>query len=68
MRAKCCLCDTIDTLDDDTLIAKQLLNRPVHTYMCKSCSERITEKTNARVATGKFKLFHQTKKIETSKQ
>lgn len=59
MRAKCCLCDKIDTIDDDTLTAKRLLNRPVHTYMCKICSDRIAKKTNARKATGKFKLFSQ---------
>ncbi|RLQ95881.1 YlaI family protein [Falsibacillus albus] len=57
MRVKCVLCEKIDQLDDDTLEAKRLRNRPIHTYMCKECHERITKKTNERIATGNFKLY-----------
>ncbi|GMB08601.1 uncharacterized protein YlaI [Thermolongibacillus altinsuensis] len=57
MRVKCILCDQIDELPDESLLAKRLRNRPIHTYMCKQCNERITEKTKARLATGKFKLY-----------
>ncbi|OVE63506.1 hypothetical protein B0E34_00050, partial [Chryseobacterium mucoviscidosis] len=39
MRVKCSLCDKIEKIDDDTLIAKRLRNRPIHTYMCHECSE-----------------------------
>jgi uncharacterized protein YlaI len=51
MNVKCVLCDKLETIDDDTLIAKRLKNRPIHTYMCEECHERITEKTLARLAT-----------------
>ncbi|MGC4375498.1 YlaI family protein [Fictibacillus sp. Mic-4] len=57
MRVKCVLCDTIHTLDDLSAIAKKLRNRPIHTYMCDPCHERITNKTNDRKATGNFILY-----------
>jgi uncharacterized protein YlaI len=57
MRVKCVICDKIESIENETLIAKRLRNRPIHTYMCNECSERITEKTNARIETGNFKLF-----------
>jgi uncharacterized protein YlaI len=65
MRVKCVICDKVETIEDETLIAKRLRNRPIHTYMCKPCNERIEVKTNARIATGKFKLY-QDKKTEDS--
>ncbi|HLO11386.1 YlaI family protein [Neobacillus drentensis] len=57
MRVKCVICDKIESIENESLIAKRLRNRPIHTYMCNECSERITEKTNARIETGNFKLF-----------
>lgn len=57
MRVKCVLCDKIETIQDDLPIAKRLRNRPIHTYMCNECEERITEKTLDRVATGNFHLY-----------
>ena len=57
MRVKCVICDKIESIEDESLVAKRLRNRPIHTYMCNSCSERITEKTNARIDTGNFHLF-----------
>lgn len=57
MRVKCVLCDGIHQLQDDTLEAKRLRNRPIHTYMCPSCHSRITERTNSRIASGKFRLY-----------
>ncbi len=57
MRVKCVLCDKIENINSDTLQAKRLRNRPIHTYMCEPCSERIAEKTNNRIATGNFKLY-----------
>ncbi|MGM7720223.1 YlaI family protein [uncultured Metabacillus sp.] len=65
MRVKCVICDKVEMIDDETLMAKRLRNRPIHTYMCKPCNERIGEKTNARIATGKFRLY-QDKKSEDS--
>ena len=57
MRVKCVLCDKIESIDDELLIAKRLRNRPIHTYMCNECNERIEQKTNERIATGNFKLY-----------
>lgn len=44
MRVKCVICDTIENIDDYSPLAKKLRNRPIHTYMCEPCSERIEEK------------------------
>ncbi|KJE28428.1 YlaI family protein [Geobacillus thermoleovorans] len=57
MRVKCVLCDQIDTIDDESPLAKRLRNRPIHTYMCRDCHDRITEKTKLRLATGKFRFY-----------
>ncbi|GHI01299.1 YlaI family protein [Neobacillus kokaensis] len=57
MRVKCVICDKIDTLDDESIIAKRLRNRPIHTYMCSDCHDRIRDKTNARIETGNFRLY-----------
>lgn len=57
MRVKCVICDKIESIDDETLLAKRLRNRPIHTYMCNSCNERIAEKTKARIETGNFRLY-----------
>ena len=57
MRVKCVLCDKIENINSDTLQAKRLRNRPIHTYMCDTCNERIADKTNNRIATGNFKLY-----------
>ncbi|MFD1735665.1 YlaI family protein [Bacillus salitolerans] len=61
MRVKCALCDIIETIDDETLIAKRLRNRPIHTYMCKSCYIRIEERTNERLTSGNFRLYKEKK-------
>lgn len=57
MRVKCVICDKIESIADDSFQAKRLRNRPIHTYMCKVCEERITNRTNERVATGNFNLY-----------
>ncbi|MCO7126269.1 YlaI family protein [Sporolactobacillus shoreicorticis] len=56
MQVKCALCDKICRLDDQSMIAKRLRNRPIHTYLCDTCNKRISERTRARWATGKFTL------------
>jgi uncharacterized protein YlaI len=61
LRVKCVLCEKIESLSDDKPLAKKLRNRPIHTYMCDSCYERIEARTNERVATGKFQLFREKK-------
>ncbi|WP_040204758.1 YlaI family protein [Neobacillus jeddahensis] len=57
MRVKCVICDKIEAIEDESLVAKRLRNRPIHTYMCNDCSTRITEKTNNRAETGNFRLY-----------
>ncbi|MBT2756158.1 YlaI family protein [Mesobacillus foraminis] len=57
MRVKCVICEKIESINDETLKAKQLRNRPIHTYLCKECHDRITEKTEKRLATGNFRLY-----------
>lgn len=57
MRVKCVLCDEISQLADDTPLAKKLRNHPINTFMCIPCSDRITQLTEARIATGNF-LFY----------
>ncbi|MFD1031105.1 YlaI family protein [Metaplanococcus flavidus] len=64
MRVKCVICDTIEELVDDTLEAKRLRNRPIHTHMCKTCNERIELRTKERLATGKFHFYRSSRKIE----
>ncbi|WP_313805162.1 YlaI family protein [Cytobacillus sp.] len=57
MKVKCVLCDKIETIENESLQAKKLRNRPIHTYMCMECNERITYKTQKRIETGNFKLY-----------
>lgn len=57
MRVKCVICDRIDRLEDDLPLAKKLRNRPMTTYMCPDCSERIKDNTEKRIATGNFRFF-----------
>ncbi|MCI1857555.1 MAG: YlaI family protein [Sporolactobacillus sp.] len=56
MKVKCALCDKICHLDDRSPLAKRLRNRPIHTYLCDDCYKRISQRTRARWATGKFAL------------
>jgi uncharacterized protein YlaI len=63
MRVKCVLCDKIESIEDETLLAKRLRNRPIHTYMCSDCYSRIEMRTKERAASGKFNLY-QPRKVE----
>ncbi|NLY80053.1 MAG: YlaI family protein [Lysinibacillus sp.] len=64
MRVQCVICDTIHELEDDSPLAKKLRNRPMHTYMCETCHDRITTKTLERLATGKFRFFRSSSSID----
>lgn len=57
MRVKCTICDQIDHLNDDSPEAKRLRNHLTTLYLCKTCNERIAQKTNKRHMTGNFKLY-----------
>ncbi|HEY4554103.1 MAG TPA: YlaI family protein [Bacillaceae bacterium] len=62
MKVQCVICDQPNDLDDDSPLAKKLRNRPIHTFMCQTCHDRIEAKTNARMATGNFRLYRYDKK------
>lgn len=57
MRVKCVICDKVESIDDNSFTAKRLRNRPIFTYMCQTCSDRIKEKTEKRIASGNFHLY-----------
>lgn len=57
MRVKCVICDKIENINNDSFQAKRLRNKPLNTYMCQHCTERITERTEQRIATGNFHLY-----------
>lgn len=56
MRVQCVICDQIENIPDDSPTAKRLRNRPIHTYMCKTCRDRIEQKTKDRIKTGNFEF------------
>jgi len=64
MRVICVICDEIGQLSDDVPLAKKLRNRPIHTYMCTECSNRISTKTAERIATGNFVFRRSSHSIE----
>ncbi|WKA53632.1 YlaI family protein [Planococcus shixiaomingii] len=64
MRVQCVICDKIEELNDDTLQAKRLRNRPIHTHMCDACHDRISERTKERLATGSFRFYRSSRRIE----
>lgn len=57
MKVQCVICDRLEEIDNDTPLAKKLRNRPIHTFMCQQCHDRIKERTEARMATGRFRLY-----------
>jgi uncharacterized protein YlaI len=63
MRVKCILCDKIENIEDFCPLAKKLRNRPIHTYMCNTCSRRISDRTKERIDTGRF-VFHKKQQQE----
>lgn len=67
MKVQCVICDEQNELEDDTPLAKKLRNRPIHTYMCEQCHNRIEEKTRARFASGQFHLYSFKKRKMTSR-
>lgn len=64
MEVKCTLCDRIDNLSDNSFQAKRLRNRRTYMYLCPTCYERIKVNTEARHATGKFRLYREKKDKE----
>ncbi len=58
VQVQCILCDKIESIKDNSLQAKRLLNRKAQSYLCKSCNDRITVKTKQRHETGNFHLYN----------
>ena len=61
VHVQCAICDKIESIEDNSLLAKRLINRKAHSYLCNACNERITHKTNERHGTGKFNLYNSKK-------
>ncbi|KRG14126.1 YlaI family protein [Lederbergia galactosidilytica] len=62
MKVQCVICHAHGTLEDDSSLAKKLRNRPIHTYMCPECYERIRANTEKRKQNENFRLFRDHKK------
>lgn len=58
MKVQCVICDQQSTLEDTSPLAKKLINRPIHTFMCQICHDRIKKNTEARKASGTFQLYN----------
>ncbi|MDY0406006.1 YlaI family protein [Virgibacillus sp. 179-BFC.A HS] len=61
MQVKCVICDKIEEIDDESLLAKRLKNRRITMYLCQPCHDRIGEKTEEHLASGKFHLYKKQK-------
>jgi uncharacterized protein YlaI len=57
LKVKCVICDKIEDIDENSFEAKRLRNRPIHTYMCKECEDRIAVNTKKRIDSGNFVLY-----------
>ncbi|HLR10875.1 MAG TPA: YlaI family protein [Sporosarcina sp.] len=66
MRVKCVICDTVEELDDHILEAKRLRNRPIQTFMCINCHDRIANNTKKRVDSGNFIFRRSSHPVEKS--
>ena len=64
MDVKCPICDEVSHIDQDSPLAKRLRNRRKHLHLCPKCNERISDKTKARHATGKFRLYEEKKEVD----
>lgn len=64
MEVKCPICDEINQIDNNSILAKHMRNRRKHIYLCPTCDERIAIKTKARHATGKFRLYQEKKEVD----
>ncbi|HET7629543.1 MAG TPA: YlaI family protein [Bacillales bacterium] len=62
MKVQCVLCEKVATLHDESALAKKLRNRPIHTYMCKDCDERIASKTKEKFSKHPYKIYHRSEK------
>lgn len=60
MKVQCVLCEKIEEINPDSVLGKKLRHHPLSTYMCNSCTQRITENTEIRRKEGKLKTptFH----------
>jgi len=62
VQVQCAICDKIESIEDNSMQAKRLINRKAHSYLCKACNERIADKTKKRHESGKFNLYNSKRK------
>ena len=62
MKAQCMICDQIDELSEDSLLAKKLKYNCIKSYLCDECYNRIKEKTLEKKASGNFHLYQYPKR------
>ncbi|GEM03531.1 hypothetical protein HMI01_05190 [Halolactibacillus miurensis] len=61
MDVMCPICDTVESINNDSPLAKKLRNRRKHLYLCQTCHDRIEKNTLKRQATGRFNLYEEKK-------
>ncbi|GIO22338.1 YlaI family protein [Oceanobacillus sp. J11TS1] len=64
MQVKCTICDKVEEIENNSLHAKRLRNRRKNIHLCVHCYKRIEENTKKRLATGKFRVYQETKKVD----
>lgn len=51
------ICETIEEINDESLLAKKLKYNRIRSYLCDACYERIRVNTIKRQQTGNFHLY-----------
>lgn len=67
MNVQCAICDKVEDIDGNSLLAKRLRNRRITSYLCEPCYERISIKTQERHDTGNFHLYSSISKKKNNK-
>ena len=62
MKTQCMICETIEEINDESLLAKKLKYNRIRSYLCDACYERIRVNTIKRQQTGNFHLYSDHKK------
>lgn len=57
MKTQCMICEKIEEIDGDSLLAKKLKYNRIRSYLCDECYKRIKIKTIKRHETGNFHLY-----------
>lgn len=49
MKIKCMICDRVNEVEDQSLLAKKMRNKPLTSYICTECHDRVAENTKAHM-------------------